>query len=93
MIKANEAVQIARAQMSDWFGDDLNMLELEEVQLSDDEQAWLVTLGYSVKRVNPTASELMSAPVGAVLDSVRTYKVFAIDVTSGDIRSMKRPAS
>lgn len=93
MIKANEAVQIARGQMREWFGEDLHALELEEVELSSDERTWQVTLGYSVKRSNPTASELMSAPVGAVPDSMRAFKVFAIDVESGEVRSMKRPKS
>lgn len=94
MIKANEAVQIANEQMRAWFAEDeLLALELEEVELSDDERFWLVTLGYSVKRTNPTASEVMSAPAGTTPDSVRTYKVFTIDVESGEVRSMKRRRS
>ncbi|NIW23164.1 MAG: hypothetical protein GWN29_00570 [Gammaproteobacteria bacterium] len=93
MIKANEAVQIARDQMHAWFGDELHALELEEVEISEDKRAWLVTLGYSVKRSNPTASELMSAPVGAIPDSIRAYKLFTIDAESGEVRSMKSPKS
>jgi hypothetical protein len=91
MIKANEAVQIANTQMREWFAEgDLHALELEEVELSEDERFWLITLGYSVKRPNPTPSEVMSAPAGTTPDSVRAYKVFAINVESGEVRSMKQ---
>ena len=94
MIKAKEAVQIAQKQMLEWFSEEeLHELELEEVELSSDESAWLVTLGYTAQRPNPTASEVMSAPAGAAFDSIRNFKVFAIDVESGEIRSMKQRKS
>jgi hypothetical protein len=90
MVKANEAVQIATAQMREWFAkDDLLSLELEEVERSKDERFWLITLGYNVKRAHATPSELMSAPAGTAPDSMRAYKIFAIDVESGEVRSMK----
>ena len=94
MIKAKVAVQIARDQMHEWFAEDgLQDLELEEVGLSDDERFWLITLGSSVKRTNPTASEVMSAPAGSTPDSVRIYKVFSIDAESGEVLAMKQRKS
>ena len=88
MIKAKEAVQIARDQILEWFNEDeLQALELKEVELSEDERLWLITLSYSVKRTNSVASEIMS---GTAPDSVRTSKMFAIDVESGEVRSMKQ---
>jgi hypothetical protein len=61
--------------------------------MSDDEQYWLITLGFTVKRTNPTASEIMSAPAGSTPDSIRIYKVFSIDVESGEVRAMKQRKS
>ena len=91
MIKANDAVQIATAQMREWFvKDHLLSLELEEVALSSDERYWLITLGYNIKRTHATPSEIMSAPAGTAHDSMRAYKVFAIDVENGEVRSMKQ---
>jgi len=88
MIKAKEAVQIARDQILEWFNEDkLQALELKEVELSEDESLWLITLSYSVKRTNSVASEIMS---GTAPDSVRTSKMFAIDAESGEVRSMKQ---
>jgi hypothetical protein len=90
MITAREAVQIARDQMHEWFAEHgLHDLELEEVGRSDDEKFWLITLGSSVKRTNLTASEIMSAPAGSTPDTVRIYRVFSIDVESGEVRAMK----
>jgi len=91
MVNANEAVQIARLQIREWFGDELHALDLEEVDMSADQRSWHIKLGYSVKRDNPTASELMSAPAGTKPSSVRAYKIFTIDVESGEVRSMKSP--
>ena len=93
MVKADEAVKIAQEQMRAWFGDELQALALEEVELSSDDRSWLITLGYGVKREHLTASELMSAPAGTSPNSIRAFKVFKIDVETGEVRSMKRPKS
>lgn len=91
MIKAKEAVQIAQNQIREWFTEEeLLALELEEVSLSADERTWHVTLTHMIRRSNPIASELMSAPAGRSGDTMRTWKVFIIDAESGEVRSMKR---
>jgi hypothetical protein len=52
-------------------------LRLEEVEISKDRSEWLVTLGY-------TLSEN-----GISICPKREYKVFAIDISSGEFQSMK----
>ena len=65
-----------------------NGVLLEEIELSDDEKYWLITLGYNV-RVNPedhTPLDL-SALLGVKLR--REYKTFKVDRETGDIKAMK----
>jgi hypothetical protein len=52
-------------------------LRLEEVELADDRSQWFVTLGYSISED------------GLGIRSVREYKIFAIDATTGEVQSMK----
>lgn len=49
-------------------------IELEEIELTEDERFWLITLSYEL-------SSLEFAP--------RQYKVFKIDAVSGEVRSMR----
>ncbi|MCP4547229.1 MAG: hypothetical protein GY835_12290 [bacterium] len=82
MIDANTAVQKAYAfldEMKDRL--DLKDLSLEEVEFSEDGNAWRVTLSFSGSTV---ASEKMT-------DSKppRSYKLFIIDGETGDLVSMK----
>lgn len=52
-------------------------LRLEEVELSDDRSQWFVTLGYSI------------CEDGLGIRSVREYKIFTVDATTGEVQSMK----
>ncbi|WP_434688231.1 hypothetical protein [Pseudanabaena minima] len=52
-------------------------LRLEEVELSDDRSQWLITLGYSISED------------GMGIRSVRHYKIFTVDATTGEVQSMK----
>lgn len=57
------------------FGD----VQLEEVELTDDGQYWLITLSYS-----------RTTALGTILgNSARKYKVFKIDAGTGQVKSMK----
>ncbi len=58
-------------------------ITVEEVELSEDETSWLVTLGYT------------DSPTQVIVGGAgRRYKIFRIDATSGRVLSMKiRPAS
>jgi hypothetical protein len=52
-------------------------LRLEEVELSGDRSQWFVTLGYSI------------CEDGLGIRSVREYKIFTVDATTGEVQSMK----
>lgn len=61
-------------------------IRLEEVELSDDESTWLVTIGFS--RPLPPGPFLKNIPE-FLHQYQRDYKVFRIDAQSGKVRSMK----
>jgi hypothetical protein len=85
MVDVKEAVRTAREYAADMLGD-LPNLELEEVELSDDERYWIVTLGFDSKEVDPFYSRLGS--IGDV-PRLRKYKVFKVHTDDGKVKSMK----
>ncbi len=54
-------------------------VQLEEVELSDDGQYWLITLGYPLSGLD--------ALMGS--GGRKEYKQFKIDASTGDVKSMK----
>jgi len=56
-------------------------ITVEEVEISDDDRYWYITLGYDLPQ---GSAGLMS--IGFLH---RNYKVFKIDDQTGDVRSMK----
>lgn len=77
MIDVKEAVKNAR----EFFGSlctnaDLAQVRLEEVELSDDESLWMITLSY------PNFESWDPLPT-------RSYRLFTIDANSGRVISMK----
>ena len=87
-IGVKEAVQAAMAAIGDLLPSaDISDLRLEEVEQSEDERYWLITLGFYVVNQlgeGPVASAILAPPM-----YVRKYKVFKIDATSGKVISMK----
>jgi len=80
MIDVKQAVKAAMAYAQDLFGVE-QALTLEEVDMSDDDGYWLITLGIG-GRLTPIE----------VLGGVRTqrdYKVFTVEAKSGKVISMK----
>jgi len=55
----------------------LSNVQLEEVELSEDEKYWLITLSY------PVTHNLLNMQIR------REYKVFKVDAATGQVRSMK----
>ncbi len=80
MLSVIDAVKIATSQLLALIPEAEDVL-LEEVEISDDNQFWMVTLGFA-QRQGPLAQA-----VGLV--KPRKYKVFKIDGTNGEVRSMK----
>jgi hypothetical protein len=82
-IGVKEAVKAATEAIKDLLpGPDLGDLRLEEVEQTDDERYWLITLGYSVRQFSP----IVPLPLRG---HDRIYKQFKVDADTGRVMSMK----
>lgn len=82
MLDVKEAALRASEYFAGLFADQgVSNVQLEEVELTDDGQYWLITLSY------PLIPSSMALPVNIV--SKRNYKVFKIDAKTGEVKSMK----
>ena len=82
MIDVKEAVQSASKYFNE-LQDVLGLkkaedLRLEEVEISDDRSQWLITLGYRID------DDRLGIP-----RYKRDYKIFTVDSTNGEVKSMK----
>jgi hypothetical protein len=84
MIDVKQAVQAASDFIKQLYGaNQLKQLTLEEVELTDDDRFWLVTLGFS-------RPELVSPlEAFATAKQRREYKILKIHADSGKVQSMK----
>jgi uncharacterized protein (DUF305 family) len=57
-------------------------IQVEEVDTSDDERYWLITLGYNV----PESQNPLALAMGS---KRREYKTFKVDRETGEVKSMK----
>ncbi len=78
MIDAKKAVMIAIDYFKDVYGGSSSGLQLEELEMTEHENHWLVTLSYVE---NPLA-----AFTG---EPSRSYKIFKISRETGQVVSMK----
>ena len=85
MIDVQHAVQVATQYTGQLFGNALNNLRLEEVELSFDEKHWYITIGFD------EAVPLQPGFLGTVLDPKmeRRYKVVDVDSDTGKVRAVK----
>ena len=82
MIDAKEAVRIANEYFSSMYeGGPLAEILLEEVELSEEGDAWLVTIGFDWQPTSGTAS---------LGPGERKYKLMRLEVETGRLVSMKR---
>lgn len=82
MTTVRDATQKAIQAFGEIFQDGYQNLRLEEVEISDDERYWYVTLGYDLPAVHPAVALL-----GA--KSERAYKVVKIEDMTGKVISIK----
>lgn len=88
ILNVKEAAQIAvEAAQQIFEGQQLLDLALEEVELTDDERYWMITLGFSVETKAPVGTNIFGTPVSS--DYSRKYKLFKIDAQNGAVQSMK----
>lgn len=90
MIGIEEAVQAAKSFVQHLYTEDeIRQLRVEEIEASDDDAKWFITLGWvepAVRRVGgsgflPTPSEYQASP--------RVYKKLTIDANTAKVDSMK----
>ncbi|EDZ93214.1 MAG: hypothetical protein P5702_13995 [Limnospira sp. PMC 1291.21] len=65
---------------------DIQDLRVEEVELSEDDQSWLITLGFT------RPADRLEDPLGEVLETSRyrrEYKIFKVDAETSQVKSMK----
>jgi len=91
MIDVKEAVRIASDYLVQLYdASQLHDVLLEEVALSEDEEYWYVTIGFTR---NIPSTDPMKAMTETILNqkkyTSREYKVFQIDSATGQVRSMK----
>lgn len=80
MLDVKEAAQKASEYFAGLYSDQkLPNVQLEEVELSEDDKYWLITLSY------PVPPELAALN----FNYKRKYKVFKIDRDTGQVLSMK----
>lgn len=85
-IGVKQAVTSAMAFVSDMYdGQRLRDLLLEEVEMAEADNKWLVTIGFSLAKEESTS--ILSPATSRKL--ARQYKIIAIDATSGQPVSMK----
>lgn len=65
----------------------LEAIRVEEVDFSQDDTSWLITLGWNDQAFQEIPSAEMS---GARSKIPRTYKVFHVDATDGTLKKIKR---
>jgi hypothetical protein len=84
MIDVKEAVQRAKQYLTELFSSEQpQFLRLEEVELSEDESTWRITLSF----FPGTAPGSLAAALG--VQEKREYKTVAIRATDGQVQSVK----
>ncbi len=81
MIDVKKAVVSAASFVQDLYSEPLNDLLLEEVELSPDEQFWLITISFTRADIN-----VFQAIGGS---ATRVYKLVKVDADTGVAVSMK----
>jgi hypothetical protein len=93
MIDVKQAVERATLKAQELYkGQILEELNLEEVEITDDERYWLITLGFFLRHTGPVrkGKVLQTIVEGRLADrQERNYKLFKVDAATGEVRAMK----
>jgi hypothetical protein len=89
MVDVKQAVSKAMDYLRDMYQiDQFKDVMLEEVDLSEDNKYWNVTIGFT-HRQESTSGGPMATLIGQSTEFKREYRVFQIDAEGGDLRSMR----
>lgn len=89
MVSLKEAVSAAMSAVEDLYkGQPVTGMLLEEIELTEDEHYWLITVGFDIKKdsVPLTPLDALALPKSEL---ERKYKIFKIDSEQGNVVSMK----
>jgi hypothetical protein len=90
MIDMKQAVQIALEFCRNLYGQEkLAGLLLEEVELSDDEKFWLVTIGFNLGQGETSQSSTNLSGDSLTRRSDHVFKTMKVDASSGRALSLK----
>lgn len=94
-IDVKQAVLNASTALGEFYsGQVLTGVQLEEVELSDDEKSWFITIGFYLEEPRPPMSPV-SGPASALQQMFlrpeykRQFKIFKVDTETGRVVSMK----
>lgn len=90
MIDVKQAVQAAIDSARTFYDKQQFVdLALEEVELSEDERFWLITLGFIMPDLTPVETNTIVSLLQARQKYERKYKVFKVNTDTGHVVSMK----
>ena len=88
MIDVKQAIRAAAAFVAEIFSDEkLLDVRFEEVELTEDEKTWLITLSLLRKQKATTGLADAWSDAGGRME--REYKILAVESETGRVRSMK----
>lgn len=91
MLTIKQAVQKAKVYFQELFIDEnVQDLALEEIKFDDEQNAWLVTLGFKSHRekVITAPSRTLLGSTDVIKESLREYKTFNLDGENGELLSV-----
>ena len=87
MIDVKIAVKTAMSFFNEMYPDnDFKNILLEEIELSDDQSYWNVTIGFS--KYLPELSSPMAQITSGSAGHRRVYKIFKVDSKDGTVKAM-----
>lgn len=95
MIDVKEAAKKAAEFFGNLYGDQqYSDVLLEEVELTDDERHWLITLSYAYETpaslLDKVIEQSTTSPVfSPPKQKPRKYKLFKVDAANGNVEAMK----
>jgi len=81
MIDVKKAANSAITYFNDLYGKTYQDIIVEEIELTDDEQCWYITISY--------VERSLTAGFAHYLGGNREYKIFKINAKDGTVKSMK----
>ena len=82
-----DAIEAARHYMTEALGRNLEDLQLEETEYSDNRDRWLITFGYL--RAEPTANSMFNAAGALFPNKERVYKIITVDARTGEANQIE----